>query len=74
VLAVTRDHLGSVVAFWRYPVKSMMGEELNASEVTKSGLAGDRAYALIDSSDGKVASVKESREVARPFRLSRRAR
>jgi uncharacterized protein len=27
--------LGSVVSLWRYPVKSMMGEELNASEVTK---------------------------------------
>ena len=25
---------GSVVALWRYPVKSMMGEELNASVVT----------------------------------------
>jgi len=26
--------LGSVVSLWRYPVKSMMGEELNAAEVT----------------------------------------
>jgi len=25
---------GSVVALWRYPVKSMMGEELNSSEIT----------------------------------------
>jgi len=24
---------GSVVALWRYPVKSMMGEELNAANV-----------------------------------------
>ncbi len=35
--------LGSVVSLWRYPVKSMMGEELNAAEVTDRGLLGDRA-------------------------------
>jgi hypothetical protein len=40
----------------------MMGEELNAAEVTKGGLLGDRAYALVDSSDGKVASAKNPRK------------
>jgi uncharacterized protein len=54
--------LGSVVSLWRYPVKSMMGEELNAAEVTERGLLGDRAYALVDSSDGKVASAKNPRK------------
>jgi uncharacterized protein YcbX len=54
--------VGSVVSLWRYPVKSMMGEELNATEVTQSGLVGDRAYALVDSSDGKVASAKNPRK------------
>ena len=49
--------VGSVVSLWRYPVKSMMGEELNAAEVTQ-GLVGDRAYALVDKSDGKIASAK----------------
>src|SRR6266576_4415422 len=53
---------GSVVALWRYPVKSMMGEELNATEVAKTGLLGDRAYALVDSSDAKVASAKNPRK------------
>jgi uncharacterized protein YcbX len=53
---------GSVVALWRYPVKSMMGEELNASEVTKRGLFGDRAYAVVDSSDGKIASAKNPKK------------
>jgi uncharacterized protein YcbX len=57
-----QDGLGSVVSLWRYPVKSMMGEELNASEVTERGLLGDRAYALVDSSDGKVASAKNPRK------------
>ena len=53
---------GSVVALWRYPVKSMLGEELNASAVTDRGLLGDRAYALVDRSDGKVASAKNPRK------------
>ena len=58
----TQNVLGSVVSLWRYPVKSMMGEELNAAEVTKGGLLGDRAYALIDTCDGKVATAKNPRK------------
>src|SRR5438128_1003159 len=54
--------LGSVVSLWRYPVKSMMGEELNATEVTQRGLFGDRAYALGDSSDGTAATAKNPRK------------
>jgi uncharacterized protein YcbX len=50
------------VSLWRYPVKSMMGEELNAAEVTDRGLLGDRAYALVDGADGKVASAKNPRK------------
>ncbi len=57
-----QGELGSVVSLWRYPVKSMMGEELNATEVTERGLLGDRAYALVDSSDGKGASAKNPRK------------
>ena len=58
---------GSVVALWRYPVKSMMGEELNATHVTERGLLGDRAYALIDQSNGNVASAKNPRKWAKLF-------
>jgi len=58
----TQTDVGSVVSLWQYPVKSMMGEELNATEVTERGLLGDRAYALVDSSDGKVASAKNPRK------------
>ncbi len=39
---------GSVLSVLRYPVKSMMGEELTVADVTEGGLIGDRAYALID--------------------------
>ena len=53
---------GAVVALWRYPVRSMMGEELNAAEVTDRGLLGDRQFAVIDASTGKVAGAKNPRK------------
>src|SRR6266404_1654068 len=58
----TQTGIGAVVSLWRYPVKSMMGEELNASEVTDRGLLGDRAYAVVDDSDGKIATAKNPRK------------
>jgi uncharacterized protein len=54
----TQKSIGKVVSIWRYPVKSMLGEELNSSNVTERGLIGDRVYALIDQQTGKVASAK----------------
>jgi len=45
----------------------MMGEELNATEVTQRGLLGDRTYALMDSSNGKVASAKNPRKWSKLF-------
>jgi uncharacterized protein YcbX len=58
----TRTELGAVVSLWRYPVKSMMGEELYTAQVQDHGLLGDRAYALLDSADGKVATAKNPRK------------
>jgi len=63
----TRLGPSSVVSLWRYPVKSMMGEELNATDVTQRGLLGDRAYALVDPSNGKVASAKNPRKWGKLF-------
>jgi uncharacterized protein YcbX len=53
---------GAVVALWRYPVKSMMGEELTTIHLSDRGLLGDRAYGLLDSTDGKVATAKNPRK------------
>jgi uncharacterized protein YcbX len=58
----TQSELGAVGSLWRYPVKSMMGEELNAAELTDRGLRGDRVYALVDRADGKVATAKNPRK------------
>lgn len=57
---------GSVCSLWRYPVKSMLGEELDSSEIGERGLTGDRAWALV-SDDGKVASAKNPRKWAKLF-------
>lgn len=48
----------SVVALCRFPVKSMMGEEINSAAVDHAGLVGDRAYALVDEENGRVVSAK----------------
>ncbi len=58
----TNQAVGTVVSLWRYPAKSMQGEELNAAEITERGVLGDRAYALVDAVDGKVGSAKNPRK------------
>jgi hypothetical protein len=52
---------GAVAALWRYPVKSMLGEELATAQVIERGIAGDRTRALVDAGTGQVASAKEPR-------------
>lgn len=53
--------LGTVEAIWRYPVKSMLGEELEAASAGERGLAGDRARAVVDLASGRIASAKQPR-------------
>lgn len=50
-----------VEAVWRYPVKSMLGEQLVEVQVAAGGLHGDRQYAVLDAVTGAVASAKEPR-------------
>ncbi len=68
----------SVAEMWRFPVKSMRGEQIEAADGTEAGFVGDRAYAVIDPATGKVGSAKhprlwgallqcEARYVATPF-------
>jgi MOSC domain-containing protein len=59
--------MGSVQSLWRYPVKSMLGEELASCEIGERGISGDRAFALVDATDGKVASAKNPRKWAKLF-------
>ena len=61
--------LGTVAELWRYPVKSMLGERIDASVVTDRGFTGDRAFALRDVETGKVVSAKRPRLWGRMFEL-----
>src|SRR6266571_7116764 len=52
------ERVGTIQALWRFPVKSMLGEELGAADLSEGGFVGDRAYAIRDRETGKVASAK----------------
>ena len=41
-----------VAELWRFPVKSLQGEQLDNAAVDAGGLVGDRAYALFDLETG----------------------
>ena len=55
---------GTVKALWRYPVKSMAGTKLDEALVIEGGILGDRAYAVIDRTSGRVGSAKTPKKWA----------
>ena len=52
------EPVGSVRALWRFPVKSMLGEEVEVADLAADGVVGDRVHAVRDKETGKVASAK----------------
>ena len=52
------ERIGTVAELWRYPVKSMHGERVDAAAAGDRGLAGDRRWAVVDTETGKVVSAK----------------
>ncbi len=56
--------VGRIAGIWRYPVKSMGGERLEAGDLTPRGLLGDRAWGLVDVETGRVVSAKRPRRWA----------
>jgi MOSC domain-containing protein len=53
--------LGTVARLRRYPVKSMLGEDVDAGMVSRHGLAGDRRLAVVSRTTGRIASAKYPR-------------
>ncbi|MEV0532754.1 MOSC N-terminal beta barrel domain-containing protein [Kitasatospora sp. NPDC050463] len=53
--------IGTVERLRRYPVKSMLGEELGEAAVSDRGLDGDRVTGLLDAESGRVVSAKNPR-------------
>jgi len=50
-----------ITTMWRYPVKSMLGEQVDEARLGSAGLAFDRGLALLDVTTGLVATAKHPR-------------
>jgi uncharacterized protein len=62
--------VGTVSRLWRYPVKSMLGEDLESADVIWSGLFGDRSYALVDVESSLLVSAKNPAKWQKMFECS----
>jgi uncharacterized protein len=52
-----------VLELWRYPVKSLLGERVEAVAVTAAGLDGDRRFALFDVETGLGLTARRAPEL-----------
>ena len=52
------NKVGEISEIWRYPVKGMAGESLSAGQLGRSGLAGDRIWAVRDTARQEIQSCK----------------
>ncbi|ABC27336.1 uncharacterized Fe-S protein [Hahella chejuensis KCTC 2396] len=56
--------IGTASSLWRYPVKSLLGEKLDALALDGRGVVGDRIFAVRNAA-GKFGSGKNTRRFAR---------
>jgi uncharacterized protein YcbX len=54
-----------LAAIWRYPVKAMLGEPLDAVRVGNGGLVGDRARVVVEGATGRRIANKRGLTDAR---------
>lgn len=52
-----------VAELWRFPVKSLQGERLDAGQLTPDGIVGDRRYALFDVETGYGLTARRAPEL-----------
>jgi MOSC domain-containing protein len=48
----------TVLAIWRYPIKAMLGERLDAVAIGPGGCEGDRGFAVVDVASGRRIANK----------------
>jgi uncharacterized protein len=53
--------VGRVLELWRYPVKSMQGECVESLEIDEHGVVGDRRWAVLDESTGRLLHGRTTR-------------
>lgn len=51
--------IGLIRELWRYPVKSMGGEQMEEALLTEGGIPGDRAWALRDEAAAEIRGAKK---------------
>lgn len=54
-----------VAQLWQYPVKSMIGLEVDTAEVVATGMVGDRTWAVRDEERGGIRGAKKIGELMR---------
>lgn len=47
-----------VIQIWRYPIKSVGGEQLESASITALGIEGDRGWGLVDDASGFVLTAR----------------
>ncbi len=52
-----------VVELWRFPVKSMQGEQIEGAEVGPLGIVGDRRWGVVDLTTGHVLTARRVPEL-----------
>ena len=55
----------NVTELWRFPIKSMLGEQLHEVDIGPLGFVGDRRRAVIDADSGVSLSAKRYGELLR---------
>jgi uncharacterized protein len=55
IINTLRMHVSEI---WRYPIKSLKGERLNETEITKFGIPGDRQIAVIRTINGRFLTSR----------------
>ena len=51
--------VGTIQEIWRYPVKSMAGEQISSCSIATLGIPGDRGWALRDEKAGEIRGAKK---------------
>ena len=52
-----------VIGLWRYPVKSLQGEPLDAADVEGDGVRGDRRWGIRDQRTGRILTARRRPEL-----------
>jgi hypothetical protein len=59
VHTIVKVQIGTVKELWRYPVKSMVGELLQETQIEKFGMVGDRSWAVRDEVANQISGVRK---------------